>query len=102
MVVGVDHFAQSLLEQNEVKEFIAVNVDPTWLRSVALLASHLLQHVRDAHLDESDYLDQNLRKDRASVFLEIWEESVYPVLKIPKNQQWAEKWRGGHITNNAV
>jgi hypothetical protein len=83
MVVGVDDFAQSLLEQNGVKEFIAVNVDPTWLRSVA---SHLLQHVRDAHLDESDYLDQNLRKDRASVFLEIWEESVYPVLKTPRNQ----------------
>jgi hypothetical protein len=102
MVVGVDHFAQSLLEHNEVKEFIAVNVDPIWLRSVALLASHLLRHVRDAHLDESEDLDQNFRKDRASVFLEIWEESVYPVLKTPKNQQWAEKWRGGHITNHAV
>jgi hypothetical protein len=102
MVVGVDHFAQSLLEQNEVKEFIAVNVDPIWLQSVTLLASQLLRHVRDAHLDESDYLDQNIRKDRASVSLEIWEESVYPVLKTPKNQQWAERWRGGHITNHAV
>jgi hypothetical protein len=102
MIVDVGYFAQSLLEQDEVKEFIAINVGHICLRSVVMLASHLLRHVRDAYSEESEDLDQNLRKDRASVFLEIWEESVYPVLKSPKNQQWAERWRGGHITNYAI
>jgi hypothetical protein len=102
MIVDVDYFAQFLLKQDEVKEFIAINVDRIWFRSVVMLASHLLRHVRDAYLEESEELDQDLGKDRARVFLEIWEESVYPVLKSPRNQQWAERWRGGHITNHAI
>jgi hypothetical protein len=102
MIVEVDYFAQSLLEQDEVKESIAINVDRIWFRSVVMLASHLLRLVSDAYLEESEDLDEDLGKNRASVFLEIWEESVYPVLKSPNSQQWAERWRGGHITNHAI
>jgi hypothetical protein len=79
--VDVDYFAQFLLEQDEAKEFVAINVDRIWFRSVVMLGSHLLRHVRDAYLEESEDLDQDLGKDRARVVLEIWGKSVYPVLK---------------------
>lgn len=44
----------------------------------------------------------DMRFDRAEAFLGIWEEHVYPVLRAVENESWAEIWRGGHITNDAI
>jgi hypothetical protein len=101
MIVNIAFFAQALTKQTEVKEFIAKNIDPVWLQSTVTLASHLLRRVNDVPLEERDVLMQYLQRERTSVFLEVWEKFVYPVLKDPGNEHWAEKWRGGHITNYA-
>jgi hypothetical protein len=101
MLVNVAHFAQALMKQTEVKEFIAKNIDSVWLQSTVTLASHLLNRVSDVPLEKRDMFMQHLQRERTSVFLEVWEKFVYPVLKEPGNGHWAEKWRGGHITNYA-
>jgi hypothetical protein len=99
--MSVAYFAKALTKQTEKEEFIAKNIDSVWLQSTVTLASHLLRRVSDVPLDERRVSIQHLQNYRTSVFLEIWEEFVYPILKDPGNEQWAEKWRGGHITNYA-
>lgn len=89
-----------LQEQDEVKEFIARAVAPERLFYTVRFAGHLCG-LRD---NQSSVHRGSLANDpditRANNFLEIWEECVYPVLKATENSGWAEKWRGGHITND--
>jgi hypothetical protein len=101
MIVSVAYFAQALTEQTEVREFIAKNVDSVWLRSTVTLASHLLRHTNDISFEKKHDFTQHMHRHRSYLFLEVWEEFVNPILKHPDNEQWAGKWRGGHITNHA-
>lgn len=97
--------AEFLLEQPEVREFVAKNILPEQLSSTITLASRLSDHLVSRAMQS-----QHLRKDSTqpvnpvyefceAAFLDVWETFVYPVLKSPTNHLWAEKWRGGHITN---
>jgi hypothetical protein len=95
----VANAAQVLMEQGEVTEFVAKGIDHTWLWSTVTLACYLLQHANCALFQEGDGQIQPFSRDRGSLFLDIWEYFVYPVLKVSEHNEWAEKWRGGHITN---
>jgi hypothetical protein len=93
--------AQALVEQTEVRDFIARNVEPDCLLSTTAFASHLPHYLGYQILEGRNKVMQLLYENREDVFLEFWEEFVYPILRDPENEHWAEKWRGGHITNYA-
>lgn len=93
------NIAQVLIEEREVAEFVAKGVDHVWMWSTVTLAWYLFQHASCALPPEGNGQAQRFSRDRGSLFLEIWEHFVYPVLKVPEHKEWAEKWRGGHITN---
>lgn len=99
MIMSVAHVAHALTEQSEVTEFLAKGIDPVCLWSTVALSWRLLTHADCAPSQENGSRVQRWSTDRAEMFLEIWECFVYPVLKAPENKEWAEKWRGGHITN---
>ena len=92
--------AKCLQDQYEVKEFIARAVDPNRLFFTVVFSGHLC----DLHDSQTPVHRGSLVGDpdisRANSFLEIWEEYVHPVLRATENVWWAEKWRGGHITND--
>jgi hypothetical protein len=93
--------AEALVERTEIREFIAKNIDSGSLLSIAALASHLPRFLGYRSVEEGRNSMQPLYDNREDLFLGFWEEFVHPVLKDPGNQPWAEKWRGGHITNEA-
>ena len=97
--ISVAHIALALTVQVEVAEFIAKGIDSVWLESTVALSWRLLSHANCAPSKENASRVQCLSLGRGEIFLGIWENMVYPLLKGPENREWAEKWRGGHITN---
>lgn len=98
-ITSVANIAQVLIEEKEVAEFVAKGVDHVWMWSTVALAWYLLEHASCALFQEGGGQTRLFSEDRGSMFLEIWEHFVYPVLRVPEHREWAEKWRGGHITN---
>ena len=94
--------AQRLLEQDEVKEFIPHVVGPDQLFFTVILAVYLSSFCSYRSIEHRRALMGNINDDPGEAFLELWEEHVYPILKATENESWAEMWRGGHITNEAV
>lgn len=99
MTISVAHISLALTVQVEVAEFIAKGIDSVWLESTTALSWRLLSHANCAPSKENGSRVQCLSIGPGEIFLEIWENIVYPLLKAPENRDWAEKWRGGHITN---
>jgi len=100
--VEIVSLAKCLQEQCEVKEFIARAVDPNKLFYTVVLSGHLCGLYDSQRVVYRGSLVGDPDITRANSFLEIWEEYVHPVLKATENIWWAEKWRGGHITNDCT
>ena len=102
--LGISHdpeiLARALLQRFEVREFISENTLPHLLLSTVILAARLTLRLSHRGLRDSMDLKQASYDERGDHFLEIWEDVVCPVLRDPGNGPWAEKWRGGHITNH--
>ena len=90
-ITSVADVAHVLMEQTEVNDFVAKGIDPGWLWPTVTLARYLLQYA-DCAVSEADCArTRSLSRDRGSLFLDIWEHFVYPVLRFPEHNKWAEK-----------
>ena len=98
-ITSVADVAHVLMKQTEVNDFIAKGIDPVWLWPTVTLALYLLRYADCAVFEADCARTRSSSSDRGSLFLDVWEHFVYPVLKAPEHNEWAEKWRGGHITN---
>ena len=98
-VMDIKSLAGCLAEQGEVREFMARKISPDNLFFTVIFASQLSRVWNSRRLKHASMFPFDTRANRAEGFLWLWEEYVYPVLKAPGNESWAEKWRGGHITN---
>lgn len=85
-----------------MKEFIPHVVSPDQLFFTVILAVYLSSFCSYWSIEHRCTLMENIYADPGEAFLELWEEHVYPILKATENESWAETWRGGHITNEAV
>lgn len=92
--------AQCLKEQDEVKDFIPQETLPERLVFIVALAACLPQLLDNRNRVDRRLLMHDLHVNRQRVFLEAWEEFIYPILKDANNESWAGRWRGGHITND--
>lgn len=100
--IDILSLTRCLQELEEVKEFVPRGIDPDMMFFTAAFAAHLSTFWGDQGIRYRRVLMDGLYFDQGQAFLEIWEEHVYPVLKAVDNESWAEMWRGGHITNDAV
>lgn len=87
-------------EQDEVRDIVAHETVPERLVSTVVFAACLPHLICNLGRTDRRLTMHKLYVNPGTIFLELWEEFIYPVLRDDRNESWASRWRGGHITND--